>query len=90
MDDESFRHNLCNFLTHCNMSDVITQIPEGSGVFRITNVSPERFDAAWVSQIGGRFSKPGEKVMYYANEFDVCAKELGYPPGPIPGTQYEY
>ncbi|TWT72667.1 RES domain-containing protein [Crateriforma conspicua] len=84
MDNDQFYNNVKTYLGTCDRADIVTPIPQGSGVFHIANVLPERFDAAWVSQNAGRFSDDGEKVRYYANEFDVSAREIGYPPGSDP------
>lgn len=80
MDNNNFYNSVKSYLNDCDVTDIVTSIPEGSGVFHIANVPPERFAPSWVSQNAGRFSNQGEGVRYYANEFDVCARELGYPP----------
>jgi len=84
MDNDSYRDLLRAHLTQCAVADVTTQIPTGSGVFHIANVAPDKFNPAWVSTRPGRFSGDGEAVKYYANDFEVCARELGYPPGTDP------
>jgi hypothetical protein len=86
MDKDSYRMAIRKFLDNCIKIDVITQIPKGSGVFHIANILPNQFDKAWISQNAGRFSEEGEKVKYYADKFDVCAKELGYPLGTTPSN----
>ena len=84
MDNDHFYNSVKNYLINCNVDDIVTPIPQGSGVFHIANVPPEKFSQAWVSQNAGRFSDEGQKVRYYANQFDVCSREIGYPPGTDP------
>ena len=82
--DSAYFNSVKGYLAKCDVNDVITPIPKGSGVFHIANVTPDRFKAAWVSQNPGRFTDGRKKVRFYANEFDVCAREIGYPPGTDP------
>lgn len=84
MDSQAFRDAVRCFLSTTESNGIITNIPGGSGVFHIANVSPSEFSPMWVSHNSGRFSDAGEAVRYYANEFNVSARELGYPPGTDP------
>lgn len=84
MDNEHFYNSVKNYLNNCDVDDIVTPIPQGSGVFHIANVPPERFSRAWISQNAGRFSDEGQKVRYYANQFGVSSHEIGYPPGTDP------
>lgn len=81
MDNKVYYQLVEKYLSNCTLENLMTPIIEGSGVFHIANVPPASFNTAWVSANPGRFSKQGEKVRYYANEFDVSARELGYTPG---------
>lgn len=81
MDNAQFCNNVKTYLADSDTGDLVTPIPQG---IHIANVPPGDFNAAWVSQNAGRFSDTEQKVRYYANEFDVCAREIGYPPGTDP------
>jgi|688.fasta_scaffold168330_4 hypothetical protein len=81
MDNDCFYNTVKKYLGGREVNDLVTTIPEGSGVFHIANVTPERYDAAWASRNPGRFSEHGQKVRYYASEFDICSREIGCPPG---------
>lgn len=84
MDEYTFGTMVRKHLAQSNVADVVAEIPANSGVFHLANVSPRDFIPTWISPNSGRFSDEGEKVRYYANNFDVCAREIGYPPGVDP------
>ena len=84
MEDEQFRNVVSSYLNSASPNTLTTELPAGSGIFHIANVPPEQFSPAWMSTSSGRFSVGGDKVRYFANNFDVCAHELGFGPGVEP------
>jgi hypothetical protein len=68
----------------------IENIPPGSGICHIANVGQDQWNPGFVSTRSGRWSENGQPSRYFADDFKVCAAELGHAPeNPPVGKTFE-
>jgi RES domain-containing protein len=74
MTEEQFRSGIHDFLQKKN-ADIVTQIPEGSGICHIATVSADKWITGFVNKEPGRWNKAGTPMKYYGDAFKTCAAE---------------
>src|SRR4051794_13612575 len=77
MTPDELLRELRGFLAS-NPSDLVITIPEGSGIFRISDVAPAEWKPFYMSIEPGRWTKAGQQSKCFADDFQRCMDELGY------------
>ena len=82
MNEEDFRRSFQNLLNISERVELCTTIPADSGVVRVANVPPEKFDTGFISTRPGRFKQDGALIKYWGDKLPTCFGEIGFPQPP--------